>query len=418
MNRRFNDDDDDDRPKKKAAKAVPRRSALKTTGLAVGGVLGLSVAGVAGRAYQTNAFGSFTEGPGFDLMRNWQAQVGGAKIPELHGKPAGLIAAGLLAASPHNTQPWTFRVTDRVIDVMADDTRALGPIDAAGRELAIGMGCCIENMSLGASGVAINPLLNMFPDGPDGKVVARFTVFDSGDQPNDRAKALARRHTNRGPYVVARPIDQKIIDALEALNTSSNIRMVWLRSETEAGKRFADGTVKATADFIADAEMREASDKWFRFTPGPHTDGLTLPTVGLPPLTARLALMLPPGLTGDSHQKWLEMTRDVHVATAPLFGLFAVDSVDRPTLVEVGRLWQRLHIQTTIMGLAVQPLNQLLEMADRDASLNRTSSAADTLSSLATLGSGRFVFAFRMGYSRFITNPSPRRRIDDVIARA
>ena len=100
-----------------------------------------------------------------------------------------------------------------------------------------------------------------------------------------------------------------------------------------------------------------------------------------------------------------------------LFGLIAVPALnDRAALIEAGRLWQRMHIQATVLGLAAQPLNQLMEMADRDAALQRASSAAETLESLATLGGDAFTFAFRMGYSRFMTNPSPRRNLADVIA--
>lgn len=416
--------DDDDKPKRKAAKPVARRSVLKTSGLAAAGVLGLAAAAIGGRAYQTGALNAFDEGLGFEPLRAWKAQLaafkaakGGKTGSPLTGNAKGLIAAGLLAASPHNSQPWKFIIRDKTIDVLADDARNLGAIDPRRREMMIGLGCCIENMVLGASAVGITPLLNVFPDGPDGTTIARITIYDGTGQASKEAEALARRQTDRGPYVVARQIDSKILTALDALVSSASTKLIWLRAETDAGKRFAAATIKATADFIADAELVAASDKWMRLGPGSHSDGLTLPTVGLPPLMTRMALMVPKGLSGDPNQTWLEMTRDVHVATAPQFGLITVPSLDdREGLVEAGRLWQRLHVQATIMGLSVQPLNQLLEMADRDAALTRPSPAATTLAGLATLSDSVFAFAFRMGYSRSITNPSPRRGITEVLA--
>jgi hypothetical protein len=405
--------DDDDKPKRKPGKAVPRRSALKSTGIAVSGVLGLAAAGLGAQAYRTGALSSFTEGPGFDPLRAWDAQKTSA---DLKGKPQGLIAAGLLAASPHNTQPWKFSVRDKIIDVMADDARNLGVIDPRRRELTIGLGCCIENMVLGASAVGVTPLLNMLPEGPGGRTLARFTVYDSAAKPTKESEALARRHTNRGPYAVARQVDKRILDAMEGLVTAASTQLVWLRADSEAGRRFAEGTVKATADFIADAEMVAASDKWFRFEASAHKDGLTLPGVGLSPLMTRIALMVPRGLQGNPHQTWLTMTRDVHVATAPLFGLIAVPALDDVgALMEAGRLWQRLHVQATIMGMAMQPLNQMFEVADRDAALTRPSQAEKTLAGLASLTNKVFCFGFRMGFSRFITHPSPRRGLEDVI---
>jgi len=407
--------DDDDKPKRKSAKAVPRRSALKSTGLAVGGVLGLAAAGGGAQAYRTGALAPFNEGPGFEPMKAWDP-VMLKSAADLRGSPRGLIAAGLLASSPHNSQPWKFMVRDKTVDVMADETRNLGVIDPRRRELTIGLGCCIENMVLGASAVGITPLLNMLPEGPGGRTLARLTVYDSAAKPTKESEALARRHTNRGPYAQARQIDKRILDALEALVSSASTQLIWLRADSEAGRRFAEGTVKATADFIADAELTAASDKWFRFEAGAHKDGLTLPGVGLSPLMTRLALMVPRGLQGNTHQTWLTMTREVHVATAPLFGLIAVPALDDVgALLEAGRLWQRLHVQATVMGLAMQPLNQMFEMADRDAALTRPSEAGKTLNGLASLTAKVFCFGFRMGYSRFITHPSPRRGLDEVV---
>jgi hypothetical protein len=419
-----NNEDDDDKPKRKPTKAVPRRSALKTTGLVAGGVIGLTAAGLGARVYQTGALKPFTEGPGFDSLNIWQQQLSpaptkGTKAPlsPLARNPKGLVAAGLLAASPHNSQPWRFAVRDNIVDVLADETRNLGVVDPRRREMTIGLGCCIENMVLGASAVGISPLLNVLPDGPDGKTIARLTVFDSVSARTKESEALGRRHTNRGPYVTARQVESKTISTFEALVSSASTKLIWLRADSDAGRRFAEGTVKATADFIADPEMVAASDKWFRFGPGQHRDGLTMPGVGLPPLITRMALMLPKGLAGDPHKAWLDMTRDVHVATAPVFGLLVVPSLaDRAALIEAGRLWQRMHVHATLQGLAVQPLNQLMEMADRDAAQQRPSAAETTLKSLATLGNDTVAFAFRMGYSRFMTNPSPRRGMDAVMA--
>jgi len=416
----FKDDDEDDRPKKKKAKPVPRRSILKTVGLVTGGAIALSATGIAGRAYQTGAHKNFTDGPGFQPWRDWQTQVDGA-TPEgqesLTSKPAGMIAAGLLAASPHNSQPWRFIVRDKTIDVLADESRNLGSIDPRYREMMIGLGCCIENMVLGSTGVGITPLVNVLPEGPAGKVIARITLYDGASAPSKEAKALTQRHTNRGPYLRERAVDSKILDTLNTLVSTSITKLVWLRAESEAGKRFAEGTIKATADFIADKNMVVDSYNWFRFSGGDHRDGLTLPTVGIPPIEARIAMMLPKGLMGDPHQAWLDMTRTVHLPTAPLFGLIAIpDLENRTSLIEVGRLWQRLHVQATILGLSMQPLNQMMEMVDRDYIFQRPSEAERTLNNLATLSGNVFAFGFRMGYSRAITFASPRRSIEDVLA--
>jgi hypothetical protein len=39
---------------------------------------------------------------------------------------------------------------------------------------------------------------------------------------------------------------------------------------------------------------------------------------------------------------------------------------DKAQLLEAGRLWQRLHLEATLQGVAMHPLNQMMEMADHD----------------------------------------------------
>jgi len=53
----------------------------------------------------------------------------------------------MLAANPHDTQPWLFRVADDAIEVYADASRNLGAMDPYLREMHLGLGCAVENMT-------------------------------------------------------------------------------------------------------------------------------------------------------------------------------------------------------------------------------------------------------------------------------
>ena len=78
--------------------------------------------------------------------------------PSIAGAPLALVAAGVLAANPHDTQPWLFAVSADAIEVFADLSRNLGAMDAYVREMHLGLGCAIENMALaaGPNGYAVD----------------------------------------------------------------------------------------------------------------------------------------------------------------------------------------------------------------------------------------------------------------------
>jgi len=52
-------------------------------------------------------------------------------------------------------------------------------------------------------------------------------------------------------------------------------------------------------------------------------------------------------------------------------------------VLEAGRLWQRLHLEAVRHGVAMQPLNQVMEIAERDRALGRSSEATRQLARMA-----------------------------------
>ena len=109
--------------------------------LALGG--GMTIAVAAFRAKPANAMRALLEGDAYAPWRLWDDA-------SLRGSPLALVAAGVLAANPHDTQPWLFRIRGETIDVLADLSRNLGVMDAYVREMHLGLGCAIENMAVAA----------------------------------------------------------------------------------------------------------------------------------------------------------------------------------------------------------------------------------------------------------------------------
>ncbi len=408
---KFDDDDNAAKPAKK--KPVPRRRALKISLGLAGAVVATAAAATGTRLYQTGAGGNLTAGAGYAPWRAWDSgEVKGIE---------GIIAAATLASNTHNSQPWKFVVTDNNIDLHADPARNVGTVDPFGREMAISLGCAVENMVIGAQALGFTPVLNVLPAGPSGYHVARMTVFPGQTDKPLEATALARRHTHRGLYTRDEKITTQVIDALYAQTQHTKSRLIWLGGDGPNGKQFAQSTLEAAQSILADDEMHRDGMSWFRrdlASVNQKADGLTLNASGLSPFQTRMALLAPASAVDKQMaEQSIILTRDVQLASAPMFGLITVpDLNDRTALVEAGRLWERMHLTATLKNLAMQPMNQMMEMADRDRSLQRASAAGKVLTELAGFADTAVVFGFRLGYAKTAAQPSPRRDVKQVIA--
>jgi len=90
------------------------------------------------------------------------------------------------------------------------------------------------------------------------------------------------------------------------------------------------------------------------------------------------------------------------------------DRYDRPASLAAGRLWQRLHLNATGLGLAMQPLNQPLERIDRERQLGLAPQWERRVAKLVE-GGGQATFVFRVGYAAKPAPASARRRLEDVL---
>ena len=160
------------------------------------------------------------------------------------------------------------------------------------------------------------------------------------------------------------------------------------------------------------------SDRWVRNTPTEierYRSGPTLEAAGLSPLTLMMARNLPlPAAV--RHGAWLTQTREAALATAPLAGLIAVrHRYDRPLALAAGRVWQRLHLSATLAGVAMQPLNQPMEVVDRDLKLRRGTAWEKRLAALTGGSDWQPTFSFRAGMPTRPGGRSPRRALTGVV---
>ena len=95
---------------------------------AAGGITLLAVGGAIWRAHDREVFVTPSGAP-YDPWTLWNSS-------EYKNTPVALVAAGILASNPHNTQPWIFRLSDKQIDTkfkeIRDEREAMEDCSAVG----------------------------------------------------------------------------------------------------------------------------------------------------------------------------------------------------------------------------------------------------------------------------------------------
>jgi nitroreductase len=232
-----------------------------------------------------------------------------------------IVWAATRAPSYRNTQPWSFRVAARQVEVYVDRTRSCPVADPEGRQLFVGLGAAVFGVRLALSRLRLRPVVGLSRNlsHPDlaAAVVAAGPVHapDEEDRLHDE---LGRRRTVWAPFT------EDLIQVELGVELADRVRHEgaaprWLR----AGERgtVVDLTSRVAADRRADAPFVLETADWPTATPSPE------------PPPALLAICTP----NDHRADWLRAGQALqHVLLAAssvgLAGTFLSQVLEVPVL--------------------------------------------------------------------------------------
>jgi len=388
--RRLVDSADRSRLLSRGAGDITRRALLRNVAIGGGTVLVACGGGLSYRAYGEGVFET-GEGSAYEAWGRW----------DQHHGPIALVAAAVLAANPHNTQPWVFHVSPERIELFADPARNIGAVDPYRREMYVGLGCAIENMRLAGLANGYRPRIRLLPT-PDQPVHAATVELPLGHvYRSDLYRQIPHRHTDRSAFA-SRAVPASALSQMSALSAGlPGTRVYWFTSGADR-RRIAEMMIAAAQALTRDREQSIDDNRWFRHDWDAiqrYKDGLTLDAQGLSELTTAIAKLLPATSREYNDNFWVQRTRDPQTKTAAAYGIIAVpDPGDHAHCLNGGRLLERIHLWTAAHGLSLGHMNQITERLDRERQTGAEPTFTNATRQLIPDETFQQLVAFRIGY--------------------
>jgi hypothetical protein len=273
-----------------------------------------------------------------------------------------------LAPSVHNTQPWSFVLTESALDLYADPARQLRVLDPTGRQMLVSCGCAVLNAraSLAASGY--HGTAELFPNPEEPNLVARLTGRVDRSPDTDPLAALDAvaelRRTNRRRFADD-PVPDELLEGLVAAAESEQAMLVPIRREED---RIAVAVVQQRADREqnSDPAYRAELRAWTTDDPD-RSDGvpaLAVPHTGVAQDDVPIRDFDTRGTGG--------LPTETHSSIKQCMVLIGTAADDAMAWVSAGQALERVLLEITRHGFVASTLTQAVEVpATREALRNQ-----------------------------------------------
>ena len=281
-------------------------------------------------------------------------------IPQIGNLSTDQVRAALLAAvaapSLHNSQPWLFRCTDTAIEVFADHLRDIPVADPDRRELLLACGAAVLNLRIAIRAMGVHAAVRLLPDADRRDLLAEIRPqgrIRPTPQDLELASAIARRHTNRRPFLPTEVPAALVTD----LRAAARAEQGWIAPSAPA-QQLALRTLLAQAHHaqLHDPHFVAEWSRWTGRPPG-HPDGVPIISSGPRPEAQDLWVLRDFGAgAAPGRPAGKDFEPDPLIAVVGSFH-------DLPLAqLQAGQAMQRVLLHATAAGLSASFLSQVVEV--------------------------------------------------------
>ena len=268
-----------------------------------------------------------------------------------------IVELATRAPSVHNTQPWLWRSSGRVLELRADRRRQLRETDPTGRDLVISCGAALHQAEVAAAALGWSATVARLPDPSDPDLLARLSLTPAAPPPTaaDELVAITRRCTDRRRFT-SWPVPEERLANLAQVANQWGTRAVPLTDVSErfrAERIILRATVQQRTMTTVVAEQRAWRDR-------SGVDGIPSSVVPTPAASAPYPQRFADGDLEDLDDRAIE-------GSDGLIVLF--DTRDDPgAWLRAGEGLVAMWLAATTGGLSIVPLSQVIEVPEaRDA---------------------------------------------------
>lgn len=281
-----------------------------------------------------------------------------------------VLSYAILAPNPHNRQPWLVDLSlpDTIV-LKVDTSKMLPHTDPLNRQICIGLGCFLEVLRMAATADGLDARIESFPEGfsntaLDSRPIAKIRLSkDHSVQTDPLFAHVLNRQSLKVPYDTNKPVADSVVAQLESLQQSGCFIGTHNQAEKVAEIRtlcheamdieiITPRTYKESVDLFRIGKREiEANPDGIDFS-GPVFD--TLAALGM--FTRKTSM----DTTSSGYAQGIKAVMET-IDTAMAFVWITTDTNDRQDQLNAGRDWVRVNLQTTALGVGVQPLSQALQ---------------------------------------------------------